>query len=61
MPSNPIPASPAPLTATKPRVGFLGVGWIGSKRMEAIAESGFAGIAAITSGNDRSRPSSPTL
>jgi predicted dehydrogenase len=31
----------------KPRLGFLGVGWIGKHRMEAIAEAGVAEIAAI--------------
>lgn len=31
----------------KPRLGFLGVGWIGRNRMEAIAQSGCAEIAAI--------------
>lgn len=31
----------------KPRLGFLGVGWIGRHRMEAIARSGCAEIAAI--------------
>jgi len=31
----------------KPRLGFLGVGWIGRHRMEAIAKSGAAEVAAI--------------
>ncbi len=31
----------------KPRLGFLGVGWIGRHRMEAIATSGDVAIAAI--------------
>jgi predicted dehydrogenase len=31
----------------KPRLGFLGLGWIGQHRMRAIAESGVAEIAAI--------------
>jgi predicted dehydrogenase len=31
----------------KPRLGFLGVGWIGRNRMEAIAASGLAEIVAI--------------
>ncbi len=31
----------------RPRLGFLGVGWIGRSRMEAIAEAGVAEIAAI--------------
>ncbi|HBA87195.1 MAG TPA: oxidoreductase [Geobacter sp.] len=30
-----------------PRVGFLGTGWIGRHRMQAIAESGEAEVAAI--------------
>ncbi|MGE3545936.1 MAG: Gfo/Idh/MocA family protein, partial [Kofleriaceae bacterium] len=32
---------------TRPRLGFLGVGWIGLDRMTAIARSGAAEIAAI--------------
>jgi predicted dehydrogenase len=31
----------------KPRLGFLGVGWIGRNRMECIARTGAAEIAAI--------------
>ncbi len=31
----------------KPRLGFLGVGWIGRHRMEALAAGGFARITAI--------------
>jgi predicted dehydrogenase len=31
----------------KPRLGFLGVGWIGRNRMEALARSGVAEIAAV--------------
>jgi predicted dehydrogenase len=31
----------------RPRLGFLGVGWIGRRRMEAIARSGLAEIVAI--------------
>jgi predicted dehydrogenase len=31
----------------KPRLGFLGVGWIGRKRMEAIMQGGDAEVAAI--------------
>ena len=30
-----------------PRLGFLGVGWIGRHRMEAIADAGLAEVAAI--------------
>ncbi|MCG3160872.1 MAG: Inositol 2-dehydrogenase/D-chiro-inositol 3-dehydrogenase [Acidobacteria bacterium] len=31
----------------KPRLGFLGVGWIGRRRMEAVANSGLVEVAAI--------------
>jgi predicted dehydrogenase len=31
----------------KPRLGFLGVGWIGRNRMEAVARSGIADIVAV--------------
>src|SRR5947209_2720195 len=34
--------------AETPRLGFVGVGWIGRNRMEAIARSGFAEITAIS-------------
>ncbi len=34
-------------TSAKPKVGFLGVGWIGRHRMEAIAESGLVDVAAV--------------
>ncbi|HKP76281.1 MAG TPA: hypothetical protein VJT67_12210, partial [Longimicrobiaceae bacterium] len=30
-----------------PRLGFLGVGWIGRHRMEAIANAGLCEVAAI--------------
>jgi predicted dehydrogenase len=33
--------------ATRPRLGFLGVGWIGRSRMEALAETGLAEVAAV--------------
>ncbi len=33
--------------AVRPRLGFLGVGWIGRHRMERIAESGAAEVAMI--------------
>jgi predicted dehydrogenase len=33
--------------ATRPRLGFLGVGWIGRNRLEAIERSGVAEIAAV--------------
>lgn len=31
-----------------PRLGFLGVGWIGRQRMQALADSGVATVAAIS-------------
>ncbi|MEA2725130.1 MAG: hypothetical protein QOH59_2901 [Gemmatimonadales bacterium] len=31
----------------KPRIGFLGVGWIGRNRLEALARSGLLEIAAV--------------
>jgi predicted dehydrogenase len=33
--------------ATLPRLGFLGVGWIGRNRMEALARDGVAQVAAV--------------
>jgi predicted dehydrogenase len=35
----------------RPRLGFVGVGWIGRHRLEAIAQSGYAEISAITDTN----------
>lgn len=35
------------MNTNRPKLGFLGVGWIGRHRMQAIAESGHAEIAAI--------------
>jgi predicted dehydrogenase len=35
------------LTATRPRLGFLGLGWIGRSRLEAITASGVADIGAV--------------
>lgn len=32
---------------TKPRLGFLGVGWIGRHRMERVIESGLAEVAGV--------------
>ena len=34
-------------TARRPRLGFLGTGWIGRHRLEAVAASGAAEIAAV--------------
>jgi predicted dehydrogenase len=38
---------PEPGIPRRPRLGFLGVGWIGHHRMNAIRETGLAEIAAI--------------
>jgi predicted dehydrogenase len=50
------PAAPAPAEVPDtsdgpprlPRLGFLGTGWIGRHRMEAIAASGHAAVAAVS-------------
>lgn len=40
----------------RPRLGFLGVGWIGRHRMEAVARSGVADIRAVADpSNDAAR------
>jgi predicted dehydrogenase len=36
-----------PLTATRPRLGFAGLGWIGRSRLEALVASGAAEVAAV--------------
>lgn len=41
------PPDGAAAGARRPRLGFLGVGWIGKHRMEAIAASGEAEVAAV--------------
>ena len=33
--------------ATRPRLGFLGIGWIGRKRLDALVGSGLAEVAAL--------------
>jgi len=40
-------AEPQATRRTLPRVGFLGVGWIGRHRMTALAETGLVEIAAV--------------
>jgi predicted dehydrogenase len=37
----------APVVATRPKLGFAGVGWIGRSRLAAIAASGAAEVAAV--------------
>ncbi|MEI6350796.1 MAG: Gfo/Idh/MocA family oxidoreductase [Verrucomicrobiota bacterium] len=41
------PHEPASNVTRKPRVGFLGVGWIGTQRMEAIVKSGLVEVVAV--------------
>ncbi len=40
-------AEPLGSSPRRPRLGFLGVGWIGRHRMERVAESGLCEVAAI--------------
>jgi predicted dehydrogenase len=47
--------APAAAPLRKPRLGFLGVGWIGRHRMEAIARDGAAEIAAIADAEPEAR------
>jgi len=42
-----LPSQSAPAAGTRPRLGFLGLGWIGRLRLAALAESGLAEIMAI--------------
>jgi predicted dehydrogenase len=44
---NPSVCPKPSMLRSKPRLGFLGVGWIGRHRMEAVARSGLAEIAGI--------------
>ena len=37
---------------TKPRIGLLGVGWIGRSRMEAILATGAVEVAAVVAPSD---------
>jgi predicted dehydrogenase len=39
------------LVASKPKLGFIGVGWIGRNRLEAIAKENIADIRAISDPN----------
>src|SRR5215210_6480202 len=61
--SSPISQADARTTKQRPRVGFLGVGWIGRHRMEAIAQADLVEIAAIaepvTDIRDQARPLAP--
>ena len=39
--------TPRKASIRRPRLGFLGVGWIGHHRMQAIVETGAVDVAAI--------------
>lgn len=45
--TRPLPTSPLGRSIARPRIGFLGVGWIGRHRMKAILTAGAAEVAAI--------------
>jgi hypothetical protein len=45
--ARPPVATPPEAALVRPRLGFLGVGWIGRHRMQAILEAGMAEVAAI--------------
>jgi predicted dehydrogenase len=47
LPVSPLLLAAAPLPVAKPRLGFLGTGWIGRHRLEAIARADVAEISAI--------------
>ncbi len=47
-------AAPAAPVHAKPRLGFLGVGWIGRHRLSAIAGSGAAEIVAMADASEES-------
>ena len=55
---------PASHAARRPRLGFLGVGWIGRSRLEAIAADDAADIVAVADPSDecvaRARACAPT-
>ncbi len=42
-------------TPRKPRIGFLGVGWIGLHRMKAIMDTGLVDVSAIADSAESSR------
>lgn len=47
MPEAALAPSPAPAALSRPRLGFVGTGWIGRNRLDTVAASGRAEIAAI--------------
>jgi predicted dehydrogenase len=47
-----VPEEAVVMAAAKPRLGFLGAGWIGLNRMKAIADTGLAELLAVVEPND---------
>lgn len=45
--TDPRPAAAPAAGTARPRIGFVGLGWIGQHRMRAIAETGIAEIVAL--------------
>jgi predicted dehydrogenase len=45
----------------RPRLGFLGLGWIGRTRMQAVAESGIAEIVALADASPEARSQAQKL
>ena len=44
---------PETSVTSRPRLGFLGTGWIGRQRMEAIAGTGMAEVAAVADADEQ--------
>jgi len=51
----PAPATVEPLSVRRPRLGFVGVGWIGASRMHALAATGLADVVAVADPDSASR------
>jgi predicted dehydrogenase len=49
------PAALAARVVRRPRLGFLGVGWIGASRMHALAATGLANVVAVAEPDPGSR------
>ncbi|WP_304615582.1 Gfo/Idh/MocA family protein [Paracoccus sp. (in: a-proteobacteria)] len=47
MPLNAASVAPAPAALPRPRIAFLGLGWIGRQRMAAMLEAGDIEVAAL--------------
>jgi predicted dehydrogenase len=47
--------------AARPRLGFLGVGWIGQHRLQALAESGAGQVAAVADPSTERRSETRTV